>query len=590
MPKFTFTAPDGRKYTVNGPDGATQEQAFSMLQKQLGAQPKAETFDPTEGMSTTDKLLAGIGKGFVDTGRGVGQMLGLVSDKEVAEARKLDAPLMATGAGKVGSFAGNMAVALPSVLIPGANTVAGAALIGAAQGLVQPTVGDESRITNAGVGGLAGGGGVIAGRAAKGLYQGSKALAEPFTQAGRDKIAGRVLNRFAADADAVANAAGSVSPTGAVPTLAEVTRDRGVAQLQDALSTVDPQIGNRIGTRLTENNAARVNALTSLAGDSAKRSTAETARDTVTAPLYQAATGKEVALTPELEALLKRPSVQRAMGRAANIAAESGRNFGLGDGKITGQTLQDLKMGMDALLKDPTSGIAGAEANAVKSTRDALVKAMEQSIPEFNAARTNYAALSKPLNGMDVGEFIANKATSNTTNLAGNPRMQANALLGLLKDEPGLIQKATGRKGLNSLTQVFEPDQLNLLRTVANETDRAAAVAAAGNGAGSATAQRLGGQNVLHQLLGPTGLPSSWAESAVANTLVGKPLNLLYGGVAEPKIQQALADAVLDPATAAALAKAAQREGIRLPNNALVRLLSGSGRLLPSTAAVTRER
>lgn len=587
-----------------------------------------QRFDPTEGMSTKEKVLAGIGKAFVDTGRGVGQLVGLVSDQDVAEARKLDAPLMNTGAGKVGNFAGSMAVALPTVLIPGANTVTGAALIGAAQGAIQPTVGDESRITNAGIGAVAGAGGIMAGRAIKGLYQGSKALVEPFTQSGRDKIAGRVLNRFAADADAVANATGGASPTGALPTLAEATRDRGIAQLQDALTTVDPQIGNRITARLAENNAARVNALNSLAGDSAKRSAAEVARETATAPLYHAATAKKIEITPELSALLKRPSVQKALGRAAALAKEDGRTFDLasvssGAGhshgaprpveaptgivdeagnilvqltgasspkKVSGQTLQDLKMGMDALLKDPTSGIAGAEANAVKATRDALVNAMEQSIPEFGAARTGYASLSKPINGMDVGEFIANKATSNTTNLAGNPRMQANALLGMLRDEPALLKRATGRNELKSLSQVFEPDQINLLKAVAGETDRAAAVASAGNGPGSATAQRMASQNILRQLVGPTGLPESWAESALANTVIGKPFNLVYGGVAEPKIQQVLADALLEPDVAKSVMQAAARDGIRLPNNALTRLLSHSARVAPSTLAVTGER
>lgn len=41
MPTFTFTSPEGKKYTVNGPDGATQEQAFQILQTQIGAQQQA---------------------------------------------------------------------------------------------------------------------------------------------------------------------------------------------------------------------------------------------------------------------------------------------------------------------------------------------------------------------------------------------------------------------------------------------------------------------------------------------------------------------------------------------------------------------
>ena len=45
MPSFEFTSPEGKKYTVNGPDGATKEQAFQMLQTQLGSttqEPKPE--------------------------------------------------------------------------------------------------------------------------------------------------------------------------------------------------------------------------------------------------------------------------------------------------------------------------------------------------------------------------------------------------------------------------------------------------------------------------------------------------------------------------------------------------------------------
>ena len=39
MPSFEFTSPEGKKYQVGAPEGATQAQAFEMLQKQLGAQP-----------------------------------------------------------------------------------------------------------------------------------------------------------------------------------------------------------------------------------------------------------------------------------------------------------------------------------------------------------------------------------------------------------------------------------------------------------------------------------------------------------------------------------------------------------------------
>lgn len=109
----------------------------------------AETYDPTEGMSTGQKLLAGAGKAFVDLGRGAGQILGLVDQKDIDEAKRLDSPLMKTGAGMAGNVVGNAAMMAPSFLIPGANTYTGAALTGAAMNALQPLAENESRSVEA---------------------------------------------------------------------------------------------------------------------------------------------------------------------------------------------------------------------------------------------------------------------------------------------------------------------------------------------------------------------------------------------------------------------------------------------------------
>lgn len=115
-------------------------------------------YGPTNGMSTFDKVAAGAGKAMVDLGRGAGQFLGLTSRDDVAESRKRDAPLMATTEGKVGNFAGNVAMLAPTALIPGANTVVGAGAIGAGAGLLQPSTSTAETATNALIG-MAGGAG-----------------------------------------------------------------------------------------------------------------------------------------------------------------------------------------------------------------------------------------------------------------------------------------------------------------------------------------------------------------------------------------------------------------------------------------------
>lgn len=617
MAKYRVQGPDGKVHVFEGPDGASPSEVESFAEQTFGgkaakaaAQLEADRklYDPTSGMSGFEKMAAGFGKAIVDTGRGIGQLVGAVDRKDVDEVKARDAALMDTTGGMAGNIAGNIAIALPTVAIPGAATLRGAALIGGAQGLTQQVGSDDSRVNNMLLGGAAGAGGVALGRGLSGLYQGGKALLEPFSKTGREKIAGRVIQRFADDPNVVLSARGAKSVTGATPTIAEETADAGMARLQDAVRSVDPQIAGRIDARLADNNAARVAVLEKLAGNESTRAAADATRKAATQDLYQTATKANYTVDDQLGNLLERPAVKQAMERAKKLAENNGRTFsfstppvdrfsGLGNSakdstkQITGQGLQDLKMAMDEMLTDPTAGFTGKAGNTIKDLRGKIVDWMEKANPDFKAARQGYAAASKPLNQMDIGAELLNKGASNTSDLAGNVRLMPNKLTGMLKDEAGLIETATGRKGVGGkLSDVMTPEQENLIRALVGEVDRTGAVARAGNGPGSATAQRMAAQNVLSRLIGPTGLPSSWAESAIANTVVGKPLNLLYGGVAEPKIQQALAEAVLDPQKAARFLAQAQKQGIKLPQNALTALLGQAARVAPSTLAVTGQR
>jgi len=61
----------------------------------------APKYDPTEGMSTSEKFLAGVGKAMTDAGRGVGQMVGLVSQDEIDEAKALEEKYASQGSASV---------------------------------------------------------------------------------------------------------------------------------------------------------------------------------------------------------------------------------------------------------------------------------------------------------------------------------------------------------------------------------------------------------------------------------------------------------------------------------------------------------
>ncbi|MDO9313404.1 MAG: hypothetical protein Q7T97_02525 [Burkholderiaceae bacterium] len=135
----------------------------SMAGLKLLAAPAAPSVDPTEGMSFLDNALAATGKGMTSVARAVGvpssalESIGLPGTKE--DADRLDAPLMKTAGGKIGNVAGMAVMAVPTALIPGANTYAGATAIGAGTGAALTEGGLVDRAKGAlfgGIGGAAG--------------------------------------------------------------------------------------------------------------------------------------------------------------------------------------------------------------------------------------------------------------------------------------------------------------------------------------------------------------------------------------------------------------------------------------------------
>jgi len=238
MPKYRITSPDGKTFEITAPEGATQEQVLSYAQSQWKAPQTEKAPDPTEGMSGFDKFAAGAGKAVYDIGRGAGQMLGLVSDQDVAESRKRDEALMNTGAGLAGNIAGNVVTALPTAAIPGVNTVLGGAAIGAGMAALQPTLKDESRLQNMALGGVAGG---VLPAIVGGMKTAKAALYDPL--AGQERIIGGALKRSAGDkASGIAKALrsqGAATP-GVRLSAGQVGTSEGLSALEDAITSALP--------------------------------------------------------------------------------------------------------------------------------------------------------------------------------------------------------------------------------------------------------------------------------------------------------------------------------------------------------------
>jgi hypothetical protein len=54
MPTFKFKSPDGKSYSVNGPEGSTSEQAFEILQQQIGKQTPSQPATPAQPQEPQD--------------------------------------------------------------------------------------------------------------------------------------------------------------------------------------------------------------------------------------------------------------------------------------------------------------------------------------------------------------------------------------------------------------------------------------------------------------------------------------------------------------------------------------------------------
>jgi hypothetical protein len=307
----------------------------------------AMNVDPTEGMSTFEKLAAGAGKAVYDIGRGAGQMLGLVSDKDVAKARELDAPLMKTGAGMAGNIGGNILASLPALAIPGAQGVAGAALTGAGMAALQPTTADESRLKNMALGGAMG---AALPAAVSGLKAAKAALYDPL--AGQERIIGGALNRAAgSDAATLAQAlrGNSAATPGVRLSAGQVGGSEGLSALEDAITSALPS--GELARAGRSNRAALADALRGVAKTPEDMAAAIDAREEAAKALYgkafqsdamrksvandttQAATGlynaggavQDASLsTPGIRALMDRPTFKDAYKFARQMMEDQG--------------------------------------------------------------------------------------------------------------------------------------------------------------------------------------------------------------------------------------------------------------------------
>lgn len=375
----------------------------------------------------------------------------------------------------------------------------------------------------------------------------------PFTQAGQERIAGDVVRKFAEGGPTTVNAAEIVA--GSRPTLAEATGNAGLATLQRGARDIRP---NAFMEREAQNAAARMAAFDGVAGDSLKLSALKADRAAVADDLYGQALGKDGAenLTPyvkgQITQLLKRPSINQASREAQKLAMERGERPAAA-GSLA--ALHDVKTIIDDKISEAVRRGAGGEAKALSATKDQLVNVIEKLSPEYQAARTTYAAKSGPINAMETLQDLRLTDAQGNITLA---KIQ-NAIRGL--------ESRMSEPGVNAAKSV-SAEQLGALKAIRDDLLRQSNLGA-GRSIGSNTFQNIATDNILATML--PGRLGGFAQGKIGGAL-GQVGRLAYSGPNEA-IRNKIVDLMLEPE----LAQQAMNSAPQLQRNSLMQLLDQSG-------------
>ena len=267
-----------------------------------------------------------------------------------------------------------------------------------------------------------------------------------------------------ADAEQIVSALRAPDTTfvpGTQPTVGEITAGAGVgntqlAALQTRLAR-DPELASKFAAREATNELARIKSIGTIAPEiPADLAAAEKARATQASLNYGRIETKLVPPDETLTALLETPAMQEAVATAKNLAANNRRPFMTEANEYPGQSLLDIKAGMDKMLTSKRNAVGGAleaaELKTIGKLRGDYIDWLEGVLPGFKTAKTEFAASSKPIDVMDVGKILKESVTSPLDQGVSRPAMLAQAV----RNAPGTIKKATGAPRYEDLSAILE--------------------------------------------------------------------------------------------------------------------------------------
>lgn len=477
--------PDGTVVT-NVPEGITQADLMARVASRPKAEPKAS---PSTAESIAAHPATRFALGAASPVLGVMQLgerynpisKALGTDKWLDDKLQTLEQMKKAGghegfdiAGTAGAIASPAGIA--AMKLPLAATAGGKALqasgIGAGFGAASPvTEGDfeAEKLKQIGTGAVVGP--AISG-AVSGVAKGAgvvRNVIDPWLPGGIDRVVSRTANKAAGGKrqdviDALTQnrqlAPGTVGA-------GEIAAPAGSAEFSALQRVVEPIKPTAYRDMAQGADQARVAAVRSVGQDKAALESALSTRSANADVNYGAAYQQAVKADPELAQLSRNPFFQRALPDATTLAEANGVNPKTDLTKF----LHYVKLSLDkAVGKTGDTALSTTEKQAVQNVRDQLIGWMGKKNPAYETARAGYAADSKPVNQMQVGQYLENKLVSPLTDEGSRPALFAQAV----RDAPGTLKRATGFNRYDDIADVLTAQQTQTVKGVGQDLARKA--------------------------------------------------------------------------------------------------------------------
>lgn len=597
MASYEITSPEGQKFRVTAPDGASQDQVLAYARQNFGKaagvttnstaapKPVPQTYTPSGERPLIDDIPAAIAgnpatrfalgaaspvigavqlKANTDPIFRMTGMNKIINDR-VAQLEEMKQRGMAmTGDEGFDAYGMGGAVVNPAGLaVGGAIPQAGTLLhriiqgsnIGTGMALATPDTSNPQTLSdvlkNAGerasVGGIAGAAAVPVGALLSGGARMVGNAVRPFLPSGVEKVAGRTAIEAAGPrAERVIGALDqnrAIVP-GSLGTAGEVAAPAGSAEFAALQRLVQGRMPSEYDAIARAQDAARVGAVRSVGQTPADLAAAEAARKAAADPLYAAARqgAQAVNTAPILQQvdsiLAKNPGNRELVTELQNV--RSGLLDANGQLRTNPQEISSVLDGMKAAL-------AKKENTFIKGQLTQIKDRLASAIPGYQQAQQTFAQASVPVNQMQIGQELEKRLTPALADAGATPAQRAAGYSQALRDAPGTIKRATGDARYDDLAQILNPQQIRAVESVAEDLARKARADQLGREGSEALTRQIGRQ--FESIKVPGVLErTTMIMRTVLNRLEGK---------ATEKTLDYLANKMRDPAEMARIMKAA---------------------------------